>query len=160
MNKDPHEIRRKISETAERIKTRTAPQHRVSYTFVMPPDRSLKPGTMQTPDEFFLFNLMIMICQVKDLALHPTIEMSIKELCDRSNVGERRVRRALQGLDKKGWIDIMRQGCHRVNQYRLYEAPRSIREAPKTLEEVQRKLRDPEVVAKLTKGLYPGNSEN
>lgn len=57
------------------------------------------------------------------LSTNPEIEISIKEFQRRTGFCEEKVRQGLVELEKAGWIDIIRRGVQKVNQYRVYEFP-------------------------------------
>jgi predicted transcriptional regulator len=122
------------------------------------PDRLLA-STEVSNDAKILFGHLHCMSAEKELTKRPSIQVSMRELCRRMHRGETITRRLIRELETAGWVETLRQGCRKVNRYRLYEASRATREAPKTLEEVKRRIaRDPALASKLSASLRPKKS--
>jgi hypothetical protein len=124
--------------------------------FIMTPAKLARPHQELTLLAQSVFQRLQSFCSEKRLKSHPEVNVSQKTLCAAVGYGETKVRAALAELERAGWIDVVRQGCHRVNHYRLYEAPLADRDAKAHLERTKRRIdKDPALRARLTKGLYP-----
>jgi len=125
-------------------------QNRKEPFYGKTPDR-LSNSIDVSAEAIVLFSVLHGLSAEKQLASRPVVEVSLKELCRRRHRGETKVREWLKELQKAGWIDVLHRGVHKVNRYRLYESSLADRQGTERLESVRRKLRDPEVVKRLTK---------
>jgi len=114
------------------------------------PDR-LSRSIEVSAEAIVLFSILHGLSAEKNLARRPVVQVSLNELCRSRHKGETKVREWLKELEKAGWIDILHRGVHRENRYRLYESSLADRQGPERLEAVRQKLRDPQVVKRLTK---------
>jgi len=124
--------------------------------FIMTPAKLARPHQELTLLAQSVFQRLQSFCSEKRLKSHPEVSVSLKKLCPAVGYGETKVRAALVELERAGWIDVVRQGCHRVNHYRLYEAPLADRDAKAHLERTKRRIdKDPALRARLSTSLHP-----
>jgi hypothetical protein len=97
-----------------------------------------------------VFTILHGYCQNKRLADLPEAEVTLKTICNEARRGETKVRAALVGLERAGWIEIIRQGVKKPNRYRLHPNSLKAREDKSKLEQTHRRvLRDEELRKRL-----------